>query len=282
MYLGPERLTGMVTSVSELFGLEGQVAVVTGASGVLGGAIARGLAAAGARVGLLARRREPLEALARSLGECSIAIEADVLDAAQLERARAMVLDRWGRIDALVNAAGGNVAAATVGERSFFELSATALDAVVKLNFHGTVLPSQVFGTAMVGADEAARTRSIVNVSSLAAHRALTRVVGYGAAKAAVENLTRWLAVELAPRGVRVNAVAPGFFVGEQNRALLFDESGVLSARGERIVAATPAGRFGEPHELAGTVVWLCSAAASFVTGVVIPVDGGFDAFGGV
>ena len=272
----------MVTSVSELFGLEDQVAVVTGASGVLGGAIARGLAAAGARVALLARRREPLEALARSLGECSIAIEADVLDAAQLERARAMVLDRWGRIDALVNAAGGNVAAATVGERSFFELSATALDAVVKLNFHGTVLPSQVFGTAMVGADEAARTRSIVNVSSLAAHRALTRVVGYGAAKAAVENLTRWLAVELAPHGVRVNAVAPGFFVGEQNRALLFDESGVLSARGERIVAATPAGRFGEPHELAGTVIWLCSAAASFVTGVVIPVDGGFDAFGGV
>jgi len=272
----------MATFVSELFGLEDQVAVVTGASGVLGGAIARGLAAAGARVALLARRREPLEELARSLGDSAVVLEADVLDAAQLEHARAMVLDRWGRVDALVNAAGGNVAAATVGERSFFELSATALDAVVKLNFHGTVLPSQVFGSVMVGADEAARTRSIVNVSSLAAHRALTRVVGYGAAKAAVENLTRWLAVELAPHGVRVNAVAPGFFVGEQNRALLFDESGVLSARGERIVAATPAGRFGEPHELAGTVVWLCSAAASFVTGVVIPVDGGFDAFGGV
>jgi NAD(P)-dependent dehydrogenase (short-subunit alcohol dehydrogenase family) len=259
----------------ELFSLQDRVAVVTGASGVLGGAIARGLAAAGARVGLLARRREPLEELARTLGESAAVLEADVLDADTLERARATVLDRWDRIDILVNAAGGNVPAATVGERSFFELPADALDEVVRLNFHGTVLPCQVFGSAIAGG-------SIVNVSSLAAHRALTRVVGYGAAKAAVENLTRWLAVELAPQGVRVNAVAPGFFVGEQNRALLLDESGALTARGELIIAATPAGRFGEPHELAGTVIWLCSAAASFVTGIVVPVDGGFGAFGGV
>jgi NAD(P)-dependent dehydrogenase (short-subunit alcohol dehydrogenase family) len=259
----------------ELFSLEDQVAVVTGASGVLGGAIARGLAEAGARVGLLARRREPLEAMAQRIGESALVLEADVLDACRLEQARATLLDRWGRIDVLVNAAGGNVPAATVGELSFFELPAAALDDVIRLNFHGTVLPCQVFGAVIAGG-------SIVNVSSMAARRALTRVVGYGAAKAAVENLTRWLAVELAPRGVRVNAVAPGFFVGEQNRALLFDDAGELTARGERIVAATPARRFGEPHELAGTVTWLCSAAASFVTGVVIPVDGGFDAFGGV
>jgi len=251
--------------------LEGRVAVVTGASGVLGRAIARGLAAAGARVGLLARRRDRLDALAAEL-DGSFVLEGNVLDRGSLERARAQL----ERLDVLVNAAGGNVPAATTGEQSFFELPAWAIEEVVKLNFNGTLLPCQVFGEAMTEGG------SIVNVSSLSAHRALTRVVGYGAAKAAVENLTRWLAVELAPRGVRVNAIAPGFFVGEQNRALLLDESGALTERGERIVAATPMGRFGEPHELAGTVVWLAGAGASFVTGVVVAVDGGFDAFSGV
>jgi NAD(P)-dependent dehydrogenase (short-subunit alcohol dehydrogenase family) len=254
--------------------LDGRSAVVTGASGALGGAIARGLAVAGARVALLARRRAPLQALADEIGDPALVLEADVLDRDALVRARDATLEHFLRVDILVNAAGGNVPAATVGERSFFDLDADALDAVVRLNFLGTVLPTQVFGGAM-------ETGAILNVSSMAAHRALTRVVGYGAAKAAVENLTRWLAVELAPL-IRVNALAPGFFVGDQNRALLLDDSGGLTERGTRIVAATPAGRFGEPDDVAGAAVWLCSDAASFVTGAVLPVDGGFDAFGGV
>jgi NAD(P)-dependent dehydrogenase (short-subunit alcohol dehydrogenase family) len=265
-----------VDVASESFRLDGRVAVVSGASGVLGGAIARGLVAAGASVGLLARRRERLDALAADLGGRTLGLEADVLDRGRLEQARDLLLERFGRVDVIVNAAGGNLPAATTGDVSFFDLPSDALDAVLRLNFHGTVLPTQVFGAALQDGG------AIVNVSSLAAHRALTRVVGYGAAKAAVENLTRWLAAELAPRGVRVNAIAPGFFVGEQNRALLLDERGDLTERGARIVAATPLGRFGEPDEVAGTVVWLCSRAASFVTGVVVPIDGGFDAFSGV
>ncbi len=250
--------------------LEGKTAVVTGGTGAIGAAIARGLADAGARVGVLARQRDRIEALVASLPQ-AVALEADVLDIAALEAAREQI----GEIDILVNAAGGNVADATVGERTFFELPVEALREVVDLNLLGTVLPCRVFG------ERIASGGAIVNVSSMAAHRALTRVVGYGAAKAAVENFTRWLAVELAP-DVRVNAVAPGFFVGEQNRTLLFDATGAPTERAQRILAATPAGRFGRPEEIAGAVVWLCSDAASFVTGTIVPIDGGFGAFSGV
>jgi NAD(P)-dependent dehydrogenase (short-subunit alcohol dehydrogenase family) len=272
-----------------LFDLSGRVAVVTGATGVLGSVMARGLAGAGARVGVLGRRKERAEEVAAEVenrGSEGLALPADVLKREQLEIARDAVLERWGRVDVLVNAAGGNVPAATVGEdASFFGLPEEALREVFDLNLLGTVLPSQVFGEAMTGDQRSEVEGSIVNISSMAARKPLTRVVGYSAAKAAVENLTCWLAVELARKygpGLRVNAIAPGFFLGEQNRALLVHEDGRLTERGQAIVEHTPARRFGEPEELVGTLIWLCSPAARFVTGVVVPVDGGFGAFGGV
>jgi NAD(P)-dependent dehydrogenase (short-subunit alcohol dehydrogenase family) len=276
--------------LGNLFDLSGRVAVVTGATGVLGGAMARGLSRAGARVGILGRRKERTEKVVEeieSLGGEALALQADVLARDQLMAAREATLERWGRVDTLVNAAGGNVAAATVTEDiSFFGLEQGPLREVLDLNLLGTVLPTQVFGEAMAKGSSGAEVEgSIVNVSSMAAQRPLTRVVGYSAAKAAVENLTRWLAAELARKhgpGLRVNAIAPGFFLGEQNRALLVNEDGSPTERGRAIVGHTPAGRFGEPEELVGTLIWLSSPAARFVTGAVVPVDGGFGAFAGV
>jgi NAD(P)-dependent dehydrogenase (short-subunit alcohol dehydrogenase family) len=265
--------------------LAGKVAIVTGGTGVLGGAMARGLAVAGARVGILGRRAEVAESAAQEIvqaGGEAMALPADVLDKASLESARAQVEERWGRIDVLVNAAGGNMPAATiVGERTIFNLERSALSQVMDLNFTGTVLPSQVFGESMVKA----RSGSIINISSMAASKILTRVMGYSAAKAAVDNFTAWLAVELAMKyspTLRVNAIAPGFFIGDQNRELLLRPDGNLTERGQQIIDHTPMGRFGEPEELVGTAVWLASDASRFVTGVVVPVDGGFSAFSGI
>jgi NAD(P)-dependent dehydrogenase (short-subunit alcohol dehydrogenase family) len=269
--------------------LRGRVAVVTGASGVLGGAMAAGLAAAGARVGVLARNRERIDRRVTAIvdrGGDAHALVADVLDRGQLEDARDEVLERWDRIDLLVNAAGGNVAAAVLApEADLFSLSVDAFRAVVELNALGTLLPCQVFGPALARSAAGDGTAAIVNVSSMTAQRAVTRVGGYGAAKAAVDALTRWLALEAATRyggRLRVNAIAPGFFVGDQNRRLLMEEDGTLTARGRTIVDRTPMGRFGEPDELIGTLLWLCGDGSSFVTGAVIPVDGGFSASGGV
>ena len=274
--------------VQELFSLAGKVAVVTGATGVLGSEMARSLARSGARVAVLGRREEKANRVAGEIevaGGEALALPADVLDTDQLEGARDALIERWGRVDILVNAAGGNVPDATLSDGvSVFQLPEKALRQVMDLNFLGTLLPCQVFGAAMVeGAQKP--EGCIVNISSMAASKTLTNVVGYSAAKAAVDNFTRWLAVELARShgpGLRVNAIAPGFFIGEQNRDLLLEEDGSPSHRGQTIIEHTPAGRFGEPEELGGTLIWLCSPASAFVTGIVVPVDGGFSAFSGV
>jgi NAD(P)-dependent dehydrogenase (short-subunit alcohol dehydrogenase family) len=272
-------------TLSSLFSLEGKVAIVTGGTGVLGGAIARGLVAAGARVGILGRRAQQAAQVAESIaqaGGAALPLAADVLDHAQLAAARDQVLAQWGGIDILINAAGGNVPeAVVVGDRSFFDMDEAAFEQVVRLNLNGSLLPSQVFGKLMAERGAGA----IINISSMAAQKPLTRVVGYAAAKAAIDNFTKWLAVELALKygpGLRVNAIAPGFFVGDQNRAMLLNEDNTLTSRGQLIVDHTPMRRFGEPDELVGTAVWLASDAARFVTGVVVPVDGGFSAFGGI
>ena len=268
-----------------------RIAVVTGGSGTLGLAMARALAESGAGVVLLARGAEALTAAVERLraeGHAAAGFTCDVLDEADLERAVEQTL-AWAettagerRCDVLVNAAGGNRAGATVmPEGSFADLSAADLRGVVDLNLLGTVLPCRAFAKTMI----ARRSGCIVNVSSMAADRPLTRVAGYAAAKAAVDNFTRWLAVELATKygeGLRVNAIAPGFFLAEQNRALLTRDDGSLTARGQTIVDHTPAGRFGRPEELASTLLWLCDPASGFVNGVVVPVDGGFSAFSGV
>jgi NAD(P)-dependent dehydrogenase (short-subunit alcohol dehydrogenase family) len=277
------------TVLGQLFELSGRVAVVTGATGVLGGAMARGLAEAGARVGVLGRREERAKEVAQEIsnsGAEAAALSADVLHREQLKVARDTVLEHWGRLDILVNAAGGNVPAATTGDDAkIFDLPQEALHEVLNLNFFWTVLPCQVFGEAMTRGNRSDAQGVIVNVSSMAANRPLSKVVGYSAAKSAVQNFTQWLAVELARThgaGLRVNAIAPGFFLGEQNRAMLVQQDGRLTERGRTIIEHTPAGRFGEPEELVGTLIWLCSPAAKFVTGIVVPVDGGFGAFGGV
>jgi NAD(P)-dependent dehydrogenase (short-subunit alcohol dehydrogenase family) len=266
------------------FDLTGRVAVVTGGYGVLGGSMADGLADAGARVAVLGRRRDAAERKAdelRARGADALALVADVLDEAQLRAARDELLGAWGRVDALVNAAGGNVQRARTDGAPPFALPVDAFDEVLRLNLHGAVVPSLVFGEAMARQG----TGSIVNISSMAALQAISGVMGYSIAKAGIDNFTRWLAVDLARRcgeGLRVNAIAPGFFLGHQNRGVLVHPDGSYTERANAIVARTPMGRFGASDELNGTLVYLCSDAASFVTGVVIPVDGGFSAFSGI
>lgn len=267
------------------YDFSGRTFVVTGGTGVLCSEMARSLAACGANIALLARNREKGEAVLGTLpgaGRKAV-IDGDVLDREALLKAARFVIGEFGRIDGLINGAGGNHPGATTRpDQGFFDLPEDGLRYVFDLNLMGTILPTQVFGRTIAEAGEGV----ILNVSSMSAFLPLTRVVGYSAAKAAIDNFTKWLAVHMAreysPR-LRVNAIAPGFFVTEQNRNLLIDaETGELTARGESIIAHTPMGRFGEPSELLGAALWLLSPASGFVTGVVVPIDGGFSAFSGV
>lgn len=272
--------------LDRLFRLDGQTAVVTGGSGALGAAMARALADAGARVAVLGRRLEPcarVVAEIRAAGGEALAVAADVRDRATLERAAQTIAAALGPADILVNAAGGNLPGATTSaERVFFDLEPQAVEQVVGSNFLGVFQSCQVFGRQMAER----QSGCIVNIASMAGLRPLTRVAAYSGAKAAVANFTQWLAVHLAQEyspAIRVNAIAPGFFLTEQNRYLLTDaKTGALTPRGETIVAHTPMGRLGTPDDLIGTLLWLVSPAAAFVTGVVVPVDGGFAAFSGV
>lgn len=275
-------------AISDLFSLDGQVAVVTGGSGVLGSAMAHGLARMGAKVAVLGRRQDRLDTVVTGIaatGGEAIGLSADVLMRDELETARSTIVRRWGGIDTLVNVAGGNVPAATLSpDGSFFDIPGKGFRQAMELNFYGTVLPTQVFG-AEIAARDRDTPGSIVTISSMAADRAITRVPAYGAAKAAIENLTRWLAADLSTRyrrSIRVNAIVPGFFIAEQNRRMLTTDEGDLTPRGQTIINHTPMQRFGEPDDLVGTLIWLCGPGARFVTGAVVPVDGGFSAFSGV
>ena len=275
-----------LTELTRMYDFTGQTIVITGGTGILGGEIACALVGCGANVALLDRNLDPAQGLLDRLGPlaCQVAVVgSDVLDVGSLRQAAQLILDKFGRIDALVNAAGGNRPQATTApDHSFFDLPADALRWVFDLNILGTMLPSQVFGKLMAEKGEGV----ILNISSMNAFRPLTRIPAYSAAKAGVSNFTQWLAVHMAqeysPR-IRVNAIAPGFFLTTQNKFLLTDEkTGDLTPRGQSIITHTPMARFGQPEDLFGTVMWLLSPASAFVTGIVVPIDGGFSAFSGV
>jgi NAD(P)-dependent dehydrogenase (short-subunit alcohol dehydrogenase family) len=269
----------------KLFDITGRTAVITGGTGVLGGAMAIGLAEAGAHVVVLGRKKESGDALLKKIkenGKQAMFVQADVLDAAQLAEAKEKILKEHKSIDILINAAGGNLPGAVIlPEQNFFDLQIAEFQKVVDLNLLGTVLPTKIFCDVMAKQKKGV----VINISSMSALRPITRVVGYSAAKAAIDNFTGWLAIEMAKKfgeGIRVNAIAPGFFITEQNRKLLTNEDGSYTARGQAAIHNTPFARFGLPEELIGTLIWLCSDASKFVTGIDVPVDGGFNVFCGV
>lgn len=274
----------MKKKIENLFTLKDKVVVVTGATGVLGEAFLQGLTAAEATIVVIGRNEEVAKQRTQEVNDAggkAIYIIADVLDQAALETAKNKTLETFGRIDALVNAAGGNVAEAVIQPGSdVFDLNVSALKQVFDLNLFGTIIPTQIFGKEI-----AKNGGSIVNISSVSATQAITRVLGYSMAKSAVDSYTKWMSVELANRyqdKLRINGIVPGFFITNQNRALLTNPDGSLTARGEAIIVKTPFKRFGAPEELIGALVYLLSDASRFVNGENITVDGGFCAFSGV
>jgi NAD(P)-dependent dehydrogenase (short-subunit alcohol dehydrogenase family) len=272
----------------QAYDFTGQIILVTGAGGVLGGAMARALFECGANVAILDINLEAAQKMTTSFVPTpnsgrALAVQADVLQSESVQAAVDQTLAEFGQIDGLINAAGGNKPAATTGpDKSFFDLPADALRWVFDLNLLGTILPSQIVGRHM-----AERKQGVMlNISSMNSFRPLTRIPAYAAAKAGVNSFTQWLAVHIAQEyspHIRVNAIAPGFFLTEQNRFLLTDAAtGELTTRGRQIINHTPMGRFGVGEDLLGTVLWLLSPASAFVTGIIVPVDGGFSAYSGV
>jgi NAD(P)-dependent dehydrogenase (short-subunit alcohol dehydrogenase family) len=270
----------------QLYDFTDRTVVITGGAGILGGEMACALVGCGANVAILDRDPALADRLIDRLScgpGCSVVVYGDVLKRETLIKAEETIQAEFGSVDILINAAGGNSPKATTGPGlSFFDLPDDALRFVFNLNIVGTFIPCQVFGRGMADRGEGV----ILNISSMNAFRPLTRIPAYSAAKAGVSNFTQWLAVHMAQEyspNIRVNALAPGFFLTEQNRFLLTDEeSGELTSRGRTIIEHTPMGRFGDPEDLLGVLLWLLSPASAFVTGVVVPVDGGFSAFGGV
>lgn len=274
--------------------LKNKVCVITGGAGVIGTSIVEAMASAGIKTAILDLRVDIAEELAQSIekkyGSRTIGIQGNVLDKTSLINARDVIEKELGPVDILINGAGGNSPYATTSaeqilenttamQDTFFGLKAEGFDKVFALNFTGTLLPSMVFGENMVNRGAG----NILNISSMSSYKPLTKVPAYSAAKAAVNNFTQWLAVHFAKTGVRVNAISPGFFLTSQNRFLLIDEkTGELSERGKKIINNTPTGKFGEPEDLQGAVLYLLSDISKFVTGVILPVDGGYSAFGGV
>ena len=270
---------------NSLFNLSGKIIAFSGATGVLGEAMSRYLAKEGATILILGRNEVKIEDLIvkiKSEGGKAEGFQCDVTDEDQVKKAAEEVKKAVGSIDILINAAGGNMPGAVIRpDQKFLYLDAKALKKVMDLNYLGTVLPTKHFLPLMLAQNKG----NIINISSMAASRPMTRVMGYASAKAAIDNLTKWLAVELAKKhgpDFRVNAIAPGFFLTEQNRTLLTENDGSLTSRGNQIIEHTPMDRFGKPEDLFGALQWLCSDASAFVTGTIIPVDGGFSAFSGV